>query len=210
MRFYLETVRSIENLRARYEVPFLILPTGARFRRRNPNFSLIDLVSLFLTTPFGVIWNVTFKKFSNAIIGALKWCYRSKPKCRSIVMTHHLVYCANKIFWTILKFFQNFSKFSLKRRKFQSQNFWKPTSPSNAGEKVFFNNFSRIFKIFKNTRTFFKNSNCIFDNEKKIRLDKYVGNLERKWVPVCKIEKWSTQQALRFLIERTVWPKNLI
>ena len=55
MRFYLETVRSIENLRARYEVPFLILPTGARFRRQNPNFSLIDLVSLFLTTPFGVI-----------------------------------------------------------------------------------------------------------------------------------------------------------
>jgi len=63
------------------------------------------------------------------------------------------------------------------------------TAPSNAGQKVFFNEFSGFFENFKKIRTFFKKSNCIFGNEKKILLDKYVGILEQKWVPVCKTEK---------------------
>ena len=85
--------------------------------------------------------------------------------------------------------------------------FWKITSPLNAGEKIFLNGFSGFFKIFKK-------SNRIFDNEKKIGLDEYVGILERKLVSVvCKIEKWTSEHAQfahRFLIERTASQKILI
>jgi len=63
------------------------------------------------------------------------------------------------------------------------------TAPSNAGHKVFLNEFSGFFEILKKIRTFFKTSNCIFGNEKKILLDKYVGILEQKWVLGRKIEK---------------------
>ena len=105
---YLPNGSSYRKSKGTFTVPTFDFVYWGTFSARNKQLFINRLDFTFWSKSLGLSKNVLLKKFSNANLKAFWWQNGPQSKSCSIVVTHHLVFCAIWNFSTSLKILLKF------------------------------------------------------------------------------------------------------